>query len=375
MGLDIKRDRTGDGIPEVLVAASGNESSGDGRFSVYMLNGATGEIEWEINQSVQQKLKYMITSTDYGGAVGSRVGSNYEVFGFDPLGTIKWTYNPLNTPWTLREIMDIGGGPSTDVIVGDFGGNVIALSGDNGSELWTQFIGNVSIENAIIVPDMNNSGFDDILVSGISPTVYLLEGSNGDFIWDAITGGNILGKGILGDMDGDGLPEVGTASLNNVIHIWGGRTGGLIWNYSFGGGGNTTAAEHITKMDDIDNSGVFDFVAGSRDGRIICFAGGEDIQVGIFADDLIPSYFSLEQNYPNPFNPTTKIEFTISESRFTSLIVYDILGEEVASLINENLQPGNYNVEFDASPVASGIYFYQLRAGSFVETKKMVLLR
>ncbi|MFC2102946.1 choice-of-anchor D domain-containing protein [Bacteroidota bacterium] len=375
MGLDVKRDRTGDGIPEVLVAASGNEYNGEGRFSVYMLNGATGEVEWQINQSAQQKLKYMVTSTDYGGAVGSRVGSDYEVFGFDPLGTINWTYNPPNTPWTVREIMNIGGGPSSDVIVGDIGGNVIALSGDTGSEIWTQFLGNVFIEDAIIVPDMNDSGFDDILVSGISSSVYLLEGSSGDYIWDANTGGNILGKGVVADMDGDGLPELGTASLNNLVHIWNGRSGDPVWNYSFGGGSSSFAAEHITGMDDIDNSNIFDFAACSRDGRVICFAGGEDIQVGILTEDLVPSYFSLEQNYPNPFNPSTKIEFKIPEAGLISLIVYDILGREVKILVDKEMNAGNYTVDFNAAGLASGIYFYTLNADEFISTKKMILLR
>ena len=85
--------------------------------------------------------------------------------------------------------------------------------------------------------------------------------------------------------------------------------------------------------------------------------------------------YSLSQNYPNPFNPTTKIKFWILDFGFVSLKVYDILGSEVATLINEEKQPGVYEVGFDASALTSGLYLYQLRAGSFVETKKMILLR
>jgi hypothetical protein len=89
----------------------------------------------------------------------------------------------------------------------------------------------------------------------------------------------------------------------------------------------------------------------------------------------IISEFRLEQNYPNPFNPSTNIKFRISEFGFVSLKLYDVLGEEVASLINEEKQAGSYEVEFNAHNLASGIYFYQLRAGSFIDTKRMVLLR
>jgi photosystem II stability/assembly factor-like uncharacterized protein len=97
----------------------------------------------------------------------------------------------------------------------------------------------------------------------------------------------------------------------------------------------------------------------------------------------IPSEFSLSQNYPNPFNPSTKIKFAIplskrvSEGRgvYTKLLVYDILGMEVAVLVNEQLRPGTYEVDWDASAFPSGVYFYSINSGSFKETKKMVLLK
>ena len=89
----------------------------------------------------------------------------------------------------------------------------------------------------------------------------------------------------------------------------------------------------------------------------------------------IPTRFSLSQNYPNPFNPVTIIKFDISEPSLTSLKIYNVLGKEVLKLIEEEKIPGSYEVKFDASALASGIYFYRLQAGDFVETKKMVLLR
>jgi len=85
--------------------------------------------------------------------------------------------------------------------------------------------------------------------------------------------------------------------------------------------------------------------------------------------------FNLEQNYPNPFNPTTKIKYTIPEHGFVTVKVYDVLGKEVAALVHEEKSAGNYDVEFNATSLSSGIYFYQLQAAEFVETKKMVLMR
>lgn len=89
----------------------------------------------------------------------------------------------------------------------------------------------------------------------------------------------------------------------------------------------------------------------------------------------IPSDFVLFNNYPNPFNPSTKISYSIPAMSFITLKVYDVLGNEVATLVNEEKPAGVYEVEFSADGLTSGIYFYKLQAGSFVETKKMILMK
>ncbi len=98
--------------------------------------------------------------------------------------------------------------------------------------------------------------------------------------------------------------------------------------------------------------------------------------------DLLPVIFEMFQNYPNPFNPTTTIKYSIPASlnpsqgvTLTQLKIFDILGREVATLVNEAKAPGNYEVNFDAINLASGVYFYRLQAGSFVQTKKMMLMK
>jgi hypothetical protein len=85
--------------------------------------------------------------------------------------------------------------------------------------------------------------------------------------------------------------------------------------------------------------------------------------------------FQLDQNYPNPFNPSTTIKFQIPELSFVSIKVYDVLGKEITTLLNEEKSAGSYEIEFDGTGLPSGIYFYQLKIGSFIQTKKMALLK
>ncbi|HSP88995.1 MAG TPA: T9SS type A sorting domain-containing protein, partial [Ignavibacteriaceae bacterium] len=88
-----------------------------------------------------------------------------------------------------------------------------------------------------------------------------------------------------------------------------------------------------------------------------------------------PIEFSLSQNFPNPFNPTTKIEFHIPNFEFVSLKVFDVLGREITTLVKEEKPAGSYEIEFDASELTSGVYFYQIKVKDFVESKKMILLK
>ncbi|MEP0862024.1 MAG: T9SS type A sorting domain-containing protein [Ignavibacterium sp.] len=89
----------------------------------------------------------------------------------------------------------------------------------------------------------------------------------------------------------------------------------------------------------------------------------------------IPASFILEQNYPNPFNPDTKIQFSVSKSEFISLRVFDVLGNEIATLVNGELTPGVYQYIFNGSKLSSGVYYYKLQSGNYSETKKMILMR
>ncbi|MGB5849156.1 MAG: T9SS type A sorting domain-containing protein, partial [Ignavibacteriaceae bacterium] len=101
------------------------------------------------------------------------------------------------------------------------------------------------------------------------------------------------------------------------------------------------------------------------------------IVTGVEEETTLPTEFSLEQNYPNPFNPSTKIKYSVPQLSKVVIKVFDILGNEIETLINEEKPAGEYNVDFriDNLELPSGIYFYRLQAGEFIQVKKMILLK
>ncbi|RCK73941.1 MAG: Cell surface protein [Ignavibacteriae bacterium] len=97
--------------------------------------------------------------------------------------------------------------------------------------------------------------------------------------------------------------------------------------------------------------------------------------VGVQEELQMPSVFELHQNYPNPFNPNTTIRFEIPKTTHVTLKIYNVLGQEVAELVNEEMKPGTYNINWNPLNIASGIYLYRLKADDFLKTNKMILLR
>jgi hypothetical protein len=146
------------------------------------------------------------------------------------------------------------------------------------------------------------------------------------------------------------------------------------------GGSSAYQGDHIVLLSVGDNlyalwmadySGIYQVWLSVIERNILAVENAQDSPV---------NEFTLFQNYPNPFNPSTTINFSVPSSEFVTLKVYDVLGTEVATLVNEEKPAGSYEAEFtvgqDSRPdIASGVYFYKLQAGNFIETKKMVLLR
>lgn len=188
-----------------------------------------------------------------------------------------------------------------------------------------------------------------------------------------------------------GCYGVSVVDINNIIAVGGGGTfggngkvvrstnGGLNWiEQPFGTSKRLWSVSFINS-----NTG---WACGDTGTLVKTTTGGITAIQPI--SKVIPNYFSLKQSYPNPFNPVTKIRFQIPLLRgvdvprtwdgrgvLTQLIVYDILGRVTATLLNEQLQPGTYEVEWDAANYPSGVYYYKLSASDYTETKKMVVLK
>jgi hypothetical protein len=226
---------------------------------------------------------------------------------------------------------------------------------------------------------------------------------NGDVVWIRQAGSTNYdsGRNIKVDKDGNvyviGINSLSAGFNGNVIN----KGGAFLAKYDRDG--DLIYVKSIFNVDDNimvsgNNFTVNDFaIVGNRNILVTGFfnetvyfdslqvtgLGGGNIFVAKIMDnttsvernDPIPSSIILYQNYPNPFNPTTNIAFSLQAKSFVSLKVFDLVGREVATLMSQEKTAGTYHVTFDASKLPSGVYFYRLQAGSFTETKKLVLFR
>jgi uncharacterized delta-60 repeat protein len=267
-----------------------------------------------------------------------------------------------------------------------------------GNELWVSRYtggGGGDEPNAIFINGSNNIYVTGQSKNTASPNNYdyltiNYNAANGDTIWTARYNGpdddTDVATSIASDLSGN-LYVTGFSRGNSTSYDYAtikyNSAGLQQWIIRYNGTGN---GNDIANTVAVDNSGNI-FVAGSSTGS----ATSDDIvtikysQIPTNIDDTeigLTRSYALHQNYPNPFNPITKIKFVIpvvetghAPSLHTKLVVFDILGQKISTLINENKQHGTYEVEFNAANLPGGIYFYKLSAGKFIETKKMLLLK
>jgi hypothetical protein len=262
-----------------------------------------------------------------------------------------WTQTSLNNQYIYS--LAING---NNIFAGGYG---VFLSTDNGSS-WTQ-------------TSLNNQSVSSFAISGN----YIFAGTIGSGVYLSTNNGSNWVHTSLGNQIiiyslaciGSNI-FAGTASFNNSFFV--SNNNGADWiQKNEGLNGITVNALSIA------NNFLF---AGTDDSGVYRRPVGELIGIKKISNQ-VPEKFSLSQNYPNPFNPSTKIKFDIPvDSRFRGndnvvLKIYDILGREVVTLVNEKLQPGTYEVEWDASNYPSGVYFYKLITNSFNQTKRMVLIK
>ena len=175
-----------------------------------------------------------------------------------------------------------------------------------------------------------------------------VSGSTVSLSWMTATEVNNSHFEIQRSIDGIGFEQIGTVS--------GHGTTSEVQYYSFEDK-ELYEGKYFYRLKQVDFDGAFEF---------------SDV---VDVDVISPNQFELKQNYPNPFNPSTIISFSIPQNEFVQLSIYDVMGNEVTTLLNEQKSAGTYSIEFDAAGLASGTYFYKLRSGSNFEIRKMILIK
>lgn len=326
----------------------------------------------------------------------------------DDYATVK--YNTAGTQqWAVR--YQSGGADEPSGITVDAAQNVYVTgygTGTDGRDYVTIKYNNAGNQQWLKRYDRADSTVDqavDIVVDNTSGNVYVTgfcSGSstasfdivtvgynnNGDELWARSFNGGIVGandKGVSMDIDQYGnIYVAGTVVRSgsdlDYATIKYSPTGTRLWDMIYESNLNGIDNAKVVKADNMGNVYISGEATGSVSGYdFVTVKYSQPIGIQNISTE-VPEKFSLGQNYPNPFNPVTNIEFSIPAvgqmpAFDTHLIVYDITGKEIAVLVNQNLPAGRYKVDFDASHLASGTYFYRLTAGEFTEINKMVLVK
>jgi len=404
-------DLNGDNHPDVVIAYGNNGISDQ---AVRCLNGINGQTLWTremISYEPKELLELPlpggnsdIIAAEYFNRIHRLNGTN---------GEIVWTY-PLGSSAGVIQIAlinDLNSDQVPDVLIASFANNGLnCLSGATGAQLWSwqmdyQF-------GVATIPDIDEDGFEEVLaaarygsfycISGTGDSLIYLHSFPGDWMYSVnkipSIDGNFSYEMLAGTRDGkvvcfsggtiavpveltsfSGFVANGNVTLNWSTSTETNNQGFEIERKSYDswekigfvpGSGTTAELRSYSYIDEHIYSGNFSYRLKQID-----FNGQYEYSDIIAIEVGTPSEYSLEQNYPNPFNPFTTISYSIKENGSVTLKVFDILGKEVKTLVNEEQQAGNYKVEFNASSFASGIYFYTLQAREFISTRKMILLK
>ena len=300
-------------------------------------------------------------------------------------GTLIW-YRPIEGNRIRKIVLD---SENNLIAYTQFDSRIYKIDYVSGETIWEKNVNN-SIFHIPNLYDMGVDRFNNIIVTGnnsdIDANIQIKKLSSvGEELW-------------LKEYDGQGdlqdIPDALALDKNNNIYITGKSVdsifkgyvlrispgGALKWEYHL----DDVAYEQLFLHKIIVNDSSL-FIGGGLDdfltkSNIFVMKLDQKLSTGINGKNLISDSYQLSQNYPNPFNPNTMIRYEIpgqarNDNILVVLKVYDVLGNEIVTLVNEELPAGSYQVEFDGAGLPSGIYFYSLQAGSFVDTKKIVLIK
>lgn len=257
-----------------------------------------------------------------------------------------------NIGFPLRAIIEV-----SNIIIAGTNSNDIYLSSNSGLN-WINVTLNSGFNGAHCFT-YNGTALFAGGAGGILPGVFKSTNSGSNWISSGFDTANITSLASIGNNI-----FAGTYDDNGVFWVSGDN--GINWHQRNEGlNVSELRALHI------HNNYIF---AGTWDSAVYRRPAGEIIGIKQTGSSL-PVNFNLGQNYPNPFNPVTKLNFMLPKEGFTKLVIFDITGREVSIILDQRLEPGTYEIDWDATEYSSGIYFYTLQNGDFKETKKMILIK
>jgi len=289
-----------------------------------------------------------------GSGVAYVVGDSGSCYYSDDLGN-TWSIRTVPTNQKINDGIGPLSGTSLIALVGGTNG-VIFKTTDAGVN-W------VSVQSGTT---------EDINAFGFGPGVVFAVGSNGAMIKTTDAGNSWSSVSVP---TSENLFSVDASKQNANWIIACGSNGTIIKSTDAGTSWFLQASPTTENLNCVYAASNSIHFAGGMDGTLLKTNDGGGDPVGINDEEEIPTEFSLDQNYPNPFNPSTTIKFTIPEASYVSLKIFNSLGEAIETLVAEELSAGNYKHELNATKLTSGIYFYILNTGKFLQTKKMILLK
>jgi hypothetical protein len=308
----------------------------------------------------------------------------------DTVWTKTYGGSDRDLPHSISRTQDGGfiiAGSTKSQSAGDFDAWLIRTD-SNGNLVWTKTYGGTGYDLGEDAKQTDDNGF---IIAGVTESfghmnnyvdAWLIKtDSDGDTLWTKTFGGDTHDGALSVVQTSDGC-YVWTGYLDISTFnqdLWVLKTdasGNTLWSETYGGTFNNIG-RCINKTDDENLIITGDYYSEVTNTRDVWLLNVDPDVSDVERDEnsQIPETIVLKQNYPNPFNPSTTIEFGIPESQFVTFAVYNLLGEQVSLIVNENLSAGNYKVDWDAGDLPSGIYIYKLIAGVFNQSNKMILMK
>ena len=401
-GYDVKQ--TSDGG---FIIAGHTKSFGAGGMDVFLIKtDSLGNQEWTRTfGGPQDDEGYSVVQTSDGGYLVAGATSSFGAGGRDiylvrtnSMGNTIWTKTlgglSSDGAWSIVQTSDGGyalAGWTFSHGPGPIGNAWLVKIDTAGNQQWHSWFGGTGVDRAHEVKQTSDGGY--ILTgytsssgAGLDDMLLVRTDSLGNLIWSKTFGGSGRDYGqsvIQTDVDGGFLVAGYTLSFGaGNEDMWLVRVdvnGNLVWQKTLGGSSADVAYSIQQTLDGgfIVAGYTLSFGAGVHDVWLVKIA-----PTGTFVSnpEISVSDFKIYQNYPNPFNPSTTISFDIPTSSYVQLVIYNMLGQKVRTLVNQKLQHGSHNATWDGttdtgSQVPSGVYLYKLKSDNFSDTKKMILMK